>query len=135
MARVRPSRSGRMATGAPGALLFRNRLMTICRGFDVNERGDKTNVGIPLHRDIPATLAEESHQTTDPTAPVQRTIRTVTCKMDAWVDVLDDDTLFDQFTLYAYMIEDMAEAPGIGFYPPEKVMTLRMRSGVSVKSD
>jgi hypothetical protein len=135
MARARPARSGRMATGAPGVLLFRNRLLTICRGFEINSRGDLTNVGVPLYRDIPASVAEESHETTDRASPVRRTIRIVTCKVDAWVDVQDDDTLIDQLTGYAYMIESMAEEPGIGYYPPRKVLTLKMRSGVTVKSD
>jgi hypothetical protein len=33
------------------------------------------------------------------------------------------------------MIEGVRQQPGIGYYPTPKVLTLRMRSGVSVTSD
>lgn len=135
MARVRPARSGRMATGAPGVLLFQNRLITICRGFEVNSRGDLTNVGIPLYQHIPAAIAEESHETSDRVSPIRRTIRMVTCIVAAWVDVEDDDTLMDEATGSFYMIESMEQRPGIGLYPPQQILTLKERAGVSIGSD
>lgn len=112
-----------------------NRTFTICRGTEVNSHGDLTDVGLPIARGVPGALAEVSHETFDRSSQTRRTIRKVTAKFAAWVDVTDDDTLIDEFTGYAYVIESMQEEPGIGYYPPIKILTLDMRSGVSVASD
>lgn len=136
MARKRPGGTGTTArTGGEAVLAFNNRLMTVMRGTEVNAYGDETDVGIPIYRDVPAALAEVEEVTFDRASQTRRTIRTVTCKFQAYVDVTSDDTLMDQFTGYFYLIESMKEQPGIGYYPAPKILTLRMRSGISVESD
>jgi hypothetical protein len=101
----------------------------------VNRYGDATNVGAPLYQHLPAALAEVSSETFDRASQTRRTIRTITCVVPAWADITSDDTLKDEFTGYYYLIESMRERPGIGMYPPDKILTLRMRSGVAVASD
>jgi hypothetical protein len=105
------------------------------RGTEVNPYGDETNVGIPYLEHVQAALAEVSNETFDPASQIRRTIREWTCIVAAWVDVDTDDTLQDEFTGNYFMIESIMEQPGVGMYPPAKVLTLRMRSGVSVTSD
>jgi hypothetical protein len=134
MARARP-RPGSSAASASVVPAIQNRLFTVMRGTESNAYGDETDVGIPYLTDVPGGLAETGNETFDRASSTRRTIRTVTCVFQAWVDVTIDDTLMDQFTGYYYQIESMEERPGIGYYPPQKILTLRMRSGVSVKSD
>ena len=137
MARVRPAKimRGRSASGADGVLRFRNRLFTVMRGPSINQFGDETDVGEVYLQHIPAALAEESHETFDRASQTRRTIRSFTCVFDAWVDVTMDDTLMDESTGYFFLVEDLMERPGIGLYPPQKILTLRMRSGISAGSD
>lgn len=131
---VSASGSGKSVAGTPGILKFRNRAMTISRGTETNWAGDESDVGIPLYTGIPCSLAEVSDETFDPASTTRRTVRTWTCIFDAWVDVTLNDTLMDEFTGYFFSIESMEERPGIGMYPPAKVLSLTMVSGITVQS-
>lgn len=126
---------GRTATGTSAVLRIMNRELTIMRGTEDNDAGDESDVGIPLYTGVQAAIAEDSHLTFDAAASTQRTVRTITCRMNGSQDVLLTDTLFDPASGLYYLIESMASEPTIGYYPPFKILTLRMRSGVSVSSD
>ena len=133
MARVRPG--GTLRSGPAAVLLFLDRTITICRGFEVNDCGDRTNVGIPLHTGVQAAIAEIGHVTFDPASSTQRTIREVTCRVNGCTDVLADDNVMDEATGNWYMVESIAAEPGPGYYPAFKILTLRARSGISVATD
>jgi hypothetical protein len=136
MARTHPSASasGKTVAGTPGILKFRNRLFTVMRGVEVGWAGDETDVGVPIYTHVPCALAEVSDETFDRTATTRRTIRTWTCVFDNWVDVTLNDTLQDEASGFFYSIESMEERPGIGMYPPAKILSLTMVSGVTVES-
>jgi hypothetical protein len=135
MARVRPPVSGSAAKGVAGVQRFWNRRVTIMRGTDANAYGDESDVGVPIYTGVPAALAETSQTAFDSASERQQIIRTVTCTVPNWADVLTTDTLRDETTGLYYMIESIEAQPGIGYYPPPKILTLRMRSGVTITSD
>lgn len=126
-----PAGSGRL----PVVMRFQNREMTVMRGTETNRFGDETDVGIAIATGVPAALAEVGNETFNLSQSTRRTIRTFACRMPAYVDVDDDDTLMDEFTGYFFEIESIEEQAGIGMYPAMKLLTLTMRSGVSVGSD
>jgi hypothetical protein len=117
-------------------LKFLNRTFTVCRGTAVNARGDRTNVGVPLYTGVQASLAESAPpQTGDRASQVRRTIREFTAVFSNWADIQDDDTLMDEATGQFYMVITQQARPGPGYYPAQKVVTLRERTGVTIKSD
>jgi hypothetical protein len=135
------SGSGELAGGGSGSsgtaavLKFRNRAIVTYRGTAANPYGDLSDVGTVYLTGVPAALAETSETVFDAATQRQQTVRSITCVVPAWADVIDTDTIQDPFTGFFYMITSMQARPGIGYYPAEKVLTLRMRSGVSISSD
>jgi len=111
-----------------------NTHLSVLRGTTVNDWGDKTNVGTPLYTGIPAGLVESSKQVFDRASQRFQTIRTSTCVVPEWADILDTDTLINESTGDAYMVESVELQPTLGC-PPDKILILRSRSGVSVDSD
>jgi hypothetical protein len=120
--------------GSP-VLAFWNRQITVMRGTEADEFGDETDVGTPFYTGIPAALAETTDVVFDAATQRQQVIRSVTCIVPAWADIVDTDTIQDQFTGYFYLIESIQAEPGIGYYPAPKRLSLRLRSGVSIASD
>lgn len=108
--------------------------LTICRGADTNSHGDKTNVGIPLYRGVPAALVEKSYTTYDPSAQARRTIRQWMAVLQPWTDLLANDTVQDEMTGSWFMVISLQSQPTLGV-PPDLIAMLRERSGVSVRSD
>lgn len=113
-----------------------NTRITIMRGTSANAYGDLSDVGAPIYTGIPAAVNESSKQVFDPATQQPRTIRTSTCVVAGWVDVLDSDTILDETTGNAYMVQDIQAQPtGPTGIAPDKLLTLRWRSGVTVGSD
>lgn len=113
-----------------------NTTLTIMRGTSANPYGDLSDVGTPIYSGIPAAVNESSKQVWDPATQTPRTVRTSTCVVASWVDVLSSDTLKDESTGNYYMIQDIQVQPtGPTGIAPDKLLTLRWRSGVSVTSD
>jgi hypothetical protein len=111
-----------------------NTTLSVLRGTTTNGYGDRTNVGVPLHTGIPAAVVEKSKQVFDRDSQRFQTIRTSMCVVPDWADILDTDTLMDETTGNFFMVEDIQIQPSLGI-PPDKILTLRWRSGVSVGSD
>lgn len=128
-------RGGTGTSGTSAVLRFRNRSLSVYRGNAVNAWGDETNVGSPLYTGIPAALAETTDVVFDAATQRPQTLRSITCVVDNWADIEDDDTLMDETSGLYYMVESIQARPGIGYYPPQKIVSLRMRSGVSISSD
>jgi hypothetical protein len=111
-----------------------NTTLSVLRGTEVSEFGDRTNVGKPLYTGIPAALAETGKQVFDRATQRPQTIRTTKAVVPDWADILDTDTLMDETTGDFYMVEDLMTQPTLGL-PADKILTLRWRTGVSVESD
>lgn len=109
--------------------------LTIMRGTEVNRFGDETDVGTVIYEHVPAALTETARVTFDRASQTRRTVRTVTCVLSGYTDVTDDDTLRDEVTGAAYLIESMQRQPALNGAPADLILTLRERSGVSVASD
>ncbi|MGA5820812.1 hypothetical protein ACPC54_23465 [Kitasatospora sp. NPDC094028] len=105
------------------------------RGTAISAYGDATDVGVPVYTGVPAALAETEQTAFDSASQRQQIIRSITCTVPAWADVRTTDTIRDETTGLFYMIENIQEQPGIGYYPPPKTLTLRERSGVTTGSD
>lgn len=113
-----------------------NTTLTIMRGTQVDAYGSVSDVGAPIYTGIPAAINESSKTVFDPATQTPRTIRTSTCVVPGWVDVLDSDTLRDESTGSYYMIQDIERQPtGPTGITPNTLLTLRWRSGVTVGSD
>jgi hypothetical protein len=139
MARARQARSGgggsSGASGSAAVLRFRNRTLNTFRGTEANAYGDESDVGQPYLTGVPAALAETSQQAFDAATQRNQIIRSITCRVDAWADIITTDTIQDTTTGIYYLIENIEAVPGIGYYPAPKLLTLRVRSGVSISSD
>lgn len=101
----------------------------------MDEFGDVSDVGAPLYANLPAAIAEVTDTVFDFATQRPQTIRSIRCIMPGWVDVISSDTLQDTFTGFFYIVLSLESEPGIGYYPPRKLLELKMRSGVSVSSD
>lgn len=113
-----------------------NTWLTIMRGTAVSPYGSVTDVGTPIYTGIPAAVTESSKQVWDPATQTPRTVRTLKCVVAGWVDVLDSDTLMDESTGSFYLVNDIQMQPvGPTGIAADKILTLRMRSGVGVQSD
>ena len=128
------SGGGGGASGAQAVLKFRTRRLSTFRGTEANYYGDESDVGIPYLTDIPAALAETQDVVFDAATQRQQIVRSITCVVPAWADIVTTDTLYDPSSGYYYMIESIQARPGIGYYPADNILTLRMRSGVSIGS-
>jgi hypothetical protein len=85
---------------------------------------------------VPAALVESSKQVWDPATQTPRTVRSSTCVVPGTTDVLTSDTIRDESTGNYYMIQDIELQPtGPTGITPNKILTLRWRSGVDVSSD
>jgi hypothetical protein len=144
MARTRtasggPGRAGaqsvRAGSGGGTALKFMDRTLSVLRGTSVDSFGDQSDVGTPLYTGIQAAIAEMDETVFDAATQRMSTIRQVKGIVPGWADIIASDTLQDEFTGFYYMVESLESEPGIGFYPPRKLLTLRERSGVSIASD
>ena len=135
MARVRPSPGGNGGIGPSAPLRLMNHRLKTYRGQAASAYGDISDVGQLYLTDVPASLTETSQTAFDPATQRPSIIRAITCIVPGWADIETTDTLFDPATGYWYMIENIQQEPGFGIYPPRKILTLRMRSGVSVGSD
>jgi hypothetical protein len=135
MARARKARGGSGASGPDTVLRFRNRLLNTYRGTAANDYGDLTDVGTLYLTGVPAAIAEIEQTYFDAATQRNQIIRGITCRVDAWVDIVTTDTIQDTTTGLFYLIEGIKSEPGIGYYPPPKILALRMRSGVSIQSD
>jgi hypothetical protein len=112
-----------------------NRRITVLRGETVNAWGDVSNVGTPVYTDVPAAIAETTQEAFDPATQRPQIIRSIKAALPGWADIQLTDTLLDPFTGWFYMVEDLMQEPGIGIYPPRQILTLRMRSGVTVDGE
>jgi hypothetical protein len=108
--------------------------ITIMRGTTANRFGDRTDVGTPLHAGVPAALVESSKQVFDRATQRPQTIRTITCVLPSWADVTDADTIRDESTGSYYMVQSIQVQPTLG-PPPDLLLTLRSRSGVTPATD
>lgn len=113
-----------------------NTTLTIMRGTTTDAYGSITDVGAPIYTGVPAAVVESSKVVMDPATQTPRTIRTSTCVVPGWTDVLTSDTIQDETTGNYYMINDIAVQPtGPTGIAPDKLLTLRWRSGVTAGSD
>lgn len=143
MARVRPGGTSRGvagsggsgSSGGPAVLRFYNRQISTYRGTTASAYGDESNVGTVYLTGVQAALAETTQNTFDAATQRQQIIRAITCVVPAWADIITTDTIQDTSTGFYYLIESIEARPGIGYYPAQKILTLRMRSGVSIASD
>jgi hypothetical protein len=125
----------RAGSGGATVLKFMDRQIRTFRGSSVDEFGDMSDVGSPLYTGIQAAIAEVDETVFDAATQRMSTIRQVKGVVPGWADIIASDTLQDEFTGFYYMVESLEAEPGIGFYPPRKLLTLRERSGVSIASD
>lgn len=111
-----------------------NTSVTIMRGTTVSRFGSRTDVGTPVYTGIPAALTETARVTFDRATQRPQTIRTTMCVLPSWADVTDADTLQDESSGNYYMIETILRQPTLGI-PPDLILTLRSRSGVTPATD
>lgn len=122
-------------SGANAALRFMNRRITVLRGQAANAYGDISDVGMPVYQGVQAAIAETSQTAFDPATQRPSIIRALKCVIPGWAAVEETDTIYDPFTGWFYMIENIEQEPGIGMYPPRQILTLRLRSGVTVSGE
>ncbi len=130
-----PITAGGNAAGPNAVLRLMNRRLTTYRGKTVNAFGDESNVGALYLSGVPAALAETSETAFDPATQRAQIIRAIKCIVPGWADVQMTDTIEDPATGFFYLVENIEAEPGLGYYPPRQILTLRLRSGVSVDGE
>jgi hypothetical protein len=113
---------------------LQNALLSSFRGTASDPYGDVTDSFVPYLVNLPGALVESSKQVLDPATQMPRTVRTVTCVVPSWADVLDTDTVQDQGSGRMFEIHDITLQPSLGV-PPDLVLTLRERSAAGITSD
>jgi hypothetical protein len=101
----------------------------------VDEYGDRSDVGSLYLTDVPAALAETSQAVFDPATQRPAIIRTVKCIVPGWADIESTDTVYDPFTGWVYLITNIEQEPGLGYRPPRQILTLKLRSGVTISGE
>jgi hypothetical protein len=121
--------------GPKSPLRVMDRQISVLRGETVDEYGDVSDVGTPVFTGVPAAIAEVSQTAFDPATQRPQIIRSIQGVMPGWAEVRTTDTLYEPATDRYFMIEDVSQEPGFGLYPPRQLLTLRVRSGVTVESE
>lgn len=121
--------------GPKSPLRVMDRRLTILRGTTVSDYGDESDVGTPVFSNVPAAIAEVSQTAFDPATQRPQIIRSLQGVMPGWAEVQLTDTLYEPATDRYFLIEDVSAEPGFGVYPPRQMLTLRVRSGVTVESE
>jgi hypothetical protein len=104
--------------------------VSVLRSQDVDAYGDIIDGAVPVYENVPASIVESGHVTTDPATQQPRTIRTVTCVMPQWADVENTDRLQGpDGTIWA--IIEVTAIPTLG-YPADKVLKLRRVTAAGV---
>jgi len=124
---------GKIGSGA--LLKFRNRAVSVLRGTAVNEFGDASDVGQVKYTGIPVSIEETTDIVFDAATQREQIIRTITCVAPNWADIQDGDTLYDPSNGNFFIVESIQGRPGPGYFPPDKLLKLRMRSGITLASD
>lgn len=94
-----------------------NTTVAILRGVSYDAYGDIQDATTEVTAGIPAILAETSRQVTDPSTQTPRTIRSATCKVPYWTQVLNTDQIRDQVTGNVYAIIDITKPPTLTHMP------------------
>jgi hypothetical protein len=105
------------------------------RGTAVNAYGDETDVGTVYLTGVPAALVETAKTVFDAASQRQQTIRSITCRVPAWADIIDTDTLMDERTGDYFAIESIQRQPSLGLPVDSTMLTLTARSGVATGTD
>jgi hypothetical protein len=107
----------------------------VLRGTAVNEFGDASDVGQVKYTGIPVSIEETTDVVFDAATQREQIIRTITCVAPNWADIQDGDTLYDPSNGNFFIVESIQGRPGPGYFPPDKLLKLRMRSGITLASD
>jgi hypothetical protein len=134
-ARARPSSGGNGGIGDKTPLRLMNHRLRTFRGQAASARGDVSDVGQLYLTDVQAALAETSQTAFDPATQRPSIIRAIQCIVPGWADIETTDTIQDPATGFFYLIENIENEPGFGYRQPRKILTLRLRSGVSVTGE
>lgn len=110
---------------------FPNTTITINRGTEANDYGDTSDVGIATYTKVPALLIETTVRAYDPSTQTPRTAHQALCVLPSWQDVLDTDTVLDETTGFAYMVESVVRQQNYG-YPTELVVQLTRISATGI---
>jgi len=105
-----------------------NASVSVLRGTDTDDFGDETDASTAVATGVPAAVVESSKVVLDQATQTPRTVRSLTCVMPSWADVLDTDRLQDQATGRIYIIESVERQPSLG-YPGDQVLTLKRDTG------
>jgi len=102
-----------------------NTQITVFRGTTTDEFGDEIDTADPLIEHVPAVLVETGRNTQDPSSSTPRTIRQITCTVPDWLDVTNDDRVFDERTSDTYMVITVTRSPDTFGPPPGRLLALK----------
>lgn len=121
--------------GPKSPLKVMDRRINVYRGTTADEYGDESDVGQLHLSSVQAAIAEVSQQAFDPATQRPSIIRSIQAVVPGWAGIETEDTIEDPATGWFYLVDDVHQEPGFGLYPPRTLLTLRMRSGVSVEGE
>lgn len=113
-----------------------NTTVSLLRGTTVGDYGDLEDAGTPVAQGIPAVLVETGRRAFDPATQTPRTVRSVTCRVPAWLGALNTDQIQDDTTGAVYAVEDITRPPTLMTSPAggdvDIVLTLRRITAAGV---
>lgn len=102
-----------------------NTTISVLRGETPDEYGDLIDSNDVAFAGVPAILIETSRQTTDPSNPTPRTIRSVVLTVPEWVGLLDTDRISDESTGNVYMVIEVTKPPTLMGAPVDTSAALK----------
>lgn len=102
-----------------------NTSVSILRGTATDPYGDTVDSGTPYMFGVPAILTETGRSIQDPSTPMPRTIRSITCHVPPWTGVQDTDQIYDESTGDTYIILGVTRPPTLIGTPVDMLLTLK----------
>lgn len=102
-----------------------NTTVSILRGETTDQFGDIIDANDIAYSGVPAILVETSRQTSDPSNPSPRTVRSVVLTVPEWIGLLNSDRIRDEATGNTFMVIEVTKPPTLMGAPVDTSAVLK----------
>lgn len=102
-----------------------NTTVSVLRGETTDEYGDLIDANTVVYTGVPAILVETSRQTSDPSNPTPRTVRSVMLTVPDWIGLLNSDRVRDDANQNVYMVIEVTKPPTLMGAPVDTSAVLK----------
>ena len=102
-----------------------NTTVSILRGETTDEYGDLLDSNDVAYTGVPAILVETGRQTSDPSNPNPRTVRSTMLTVPEWIGLLNSDRIRDDTNGNVYMVIEVTKPPTLMGAPVDTTAVLK----------